>query len=393
MNFELKDLLVDNRLSLLALGAFAVSTVAFIFAGLLPLIASDTGVTISQAGYLISAYSLSYAVGTPILSAITGAMNRRLVIVLAMAAFVAGNLIAAGSDGFASLLSAQVVIGMAGGLFSATAQAAAVSIVGPERRAAAIAVVVGGTTFALAFGAPSGSLLAQYVGWRGAFFGLSCVGLVCLTALWWKLPRDLKGSHTPLGERLLVIRRPGVARAIAVTLFYLTGGFAIIAYLGPIATEGVGLSPDYLPAILLAYGFGAILGNYASGRLADRIGATRVVVCTMVFAALFGVSFSLIMLFVADAIAGPLLVALLVPWGFVGWTFPPAQASRLVGYAPDVAGLTLALNASVIYLGIGLGTLFGGWVLDFAHVSSLGIVAAIFPLIALLILRHGRIAK
>ncbi|WP_025030706.1 MFS transporter [Nitratireductor aquibiodomus] len=74
---------MDKRLFLLALGAFAVSTVAFVFAGLLPLIASDTGVTVAEAGYLVSAYSLAYAIGTPILSALTGAMNRRRVIALA----------------------------------------------------------------------------------------------------------------------------------------------------------------------------------------------------------------------------------------------------------------------------------------------------------------------
>lgn len=381
---------MDKRLFLLALGAFAVSTVAFVFAGLLPLIASDTGVTVAEAGYLVSAYSLAYAIGTPILSALTGAMNRRRVIAIAMMAFVAGNLTAAASGGFGTLFAAQIVIGMAGGLFAATAQAAAVALAGPERRAAAIAVVVGGTTFALAFGAPSGSLLAHYVGWRGAFLGLSGVGFLCLLALWWKLPRDLDGSHTPLGERLLVIRRPGVARAIAVTLLYLTGGFTIIAYLGPIAIDGVGLAPDYLPAVLLAYGCGAILGNYASGRLADRIGATRVVVGSMLFASLFAVVFSAIMLFVPDTVAAPLLIALLVPWGFLGWTFPPAQASRLVGYAPDVAGLTLALNVSAIYFGIGLGTLIGGRVLEFGQVWELGLVAAIFPLLALAFVRRGR---
>ncbi|WP_295810709.1 MFS transporter [uncultured Nitratireductor sp.] len=380
---------MDKRLFLLALGAFAVSTVAFVFAGLLPLIAADTGVTVAEAGYLVSAYSLAYAVGTPILSALTGAMNRRRVLAMAMAAFVLGNLTAAASGGFVSLFAAQVAIGMAGGLFAATAQAAAVALAGPERRAAAIAVVVGGTTFALAFGAPSGSLLAHYVGWRGAFLGLSGVGLLCLLALWWKLPRDLEGSHTPLRERLLVIRRPGVARAVTVTLLYLVGGFTIIAYLGPIAIDGVGLDPDYLPAILLAYGCGAILGNYTSGRLADRIGATRVVVASMLLAALFAVLISGLMLFVPTSIAGPLLIVLLVPWGFLGWTFPPAQASRLVGYAPDVAGLTLALNVSAVYFGIGLGTLVGGRVLEFGQVWELGLVAAIFPLVALAFVRRG----
>ncbi|EKF43508.1 major facilitator superfamily protein [Nitratireductor indicus C115] len=381
---------MDKRLSLLALGAFAVSTVAFVFAGLLPLISDETGVTVAEAGYLVSAYSMAYALGTPVLSALTGGMNRRRAIALALSFFVLGNLVAALSGGFLPLFGAQVIIGLAGGLFAATAQAAAVTLAGPERRAAAISVVVGGTTFALAFGAPAGSFLAHMVGWRGAFVMLAVVGFFCLSALWIWLPRTIEGTHIPLSERVLVVRRPGILLSLAVSVLYLTGGFAVIAYLGPIATQGVGLSPDYLPMVLLAYGLGAILGNYASGRLADRLGASRVVVGSMLLAALFSLGFSVLMRFAPVNIAGPLLFALIVPWGFVGWTFPPAQASRLAGFAPDVAGLALALNASAIYLGVALGTMVGGRVLEYADVSDLGIAGAAFPLVALMLMHLAR---
>src|SRR5690606_35666951 len=101
---------MDKRLYLLGLGSFAVSTVAFVFAGLLPLIAADKGVSVAEAGYLVSAYSLSYAVGTPILSTMTGGIDRRRVIAMALAAFVAGNLAAAASGSFATLFATQIVI-------------------------------------------------------------------------------------------------------------------------------------------------------------------------------------------------------------------------------------------------------------------------------------------
>ncbi|MFC6490645.1 MFS transporter, partial [Nitratireductor sp. GCM10026969] len=117
---------MDKRLFLLALGAFVTSTVAFVFAGLLPLIAEDVGVTVAQAGYLVSAFSLAYAIGTPVLSTLTGAMDRRRVIALALVFFVAGNLAAALSGRVPTLLAAQIVMGMAAGLFAATAQATAV---------------------------------------------------------------------------------------------------------------------------------------------------------------------------------------------------------------------------------------------------------------------------
>src|SRR5690606_36129355 len=115
---------MDKRLLLLALGAFATSTVAFVFAGLLPLIAEDAGVSVAEAGYLASAFSLSYAIGTPILSTLAGGMDRRRVITLALLFFAAGNLAAAMSAGGLPVFLAQIVMGMSAGLFAATAQAA-----------------------------------------------------------------------------------------------------------------------------------------------------------------------------------------------------------------------------------------------------------------------------
>ena len=118
--------LASNPAGNAGVGAFATSTMAFVFAGLLPLVAADNHVTISEAGRLVMAYSLAYAIGTPILATLTGAVDRKRVVVGALVLFVAGNIIAATSNSFLVLTSAQIVMGMAAGLFAATAQATAV---------------------------------------------------------------------------------------------------------------------------------------------------------------------------------------------------------------------------------------------------------------------------
>ncbi len=145
---------MDKRIIWLAVGSFTMSTVGFVFSSLLPSIAADTHTTIPHAGHLITLFSLSYAIGAPLLSALAGAADRRRLLVTAMLVFVVGNCIAAMSVSFTTLLLAQIVMGMASGLFAATAQATAVSLAGPEHRALAISIVVGGTTFAVALGAP-----------------------------------------------------------------------------------------------------------------------------------------------------------------------------------------------------------------------------------------------
>jgi predicted MFS family arabinose efflux permease len=370
-------------LTWLAVGAFATSTVAFVFAGLLPLIAASNKITIAQAGHLMAVFSLSYAIGTPILSTLAGAIDRRRVIAFALLSFIAGNAIAAASSSHTMLLVAQIVMGMAAGLFASTAQATAVALSAADHRARAVATVLGGTTFAVAVGAPLGALIGNLAGWRATYLFIALLAFLCLTVLWLRLPRGIAGVRLSLVDRIMVIGRPGILPSLVVTFLYITGGFAVIAYMGPLATEGAVMDVSMIPAMLLVFGIGAVAGNYASGQLADRLGPTRVVALALSFAAAICLALTAILEFAPASVAGPALIALMLPWGFIGWTFPPAQASRIVSAAPELAGLTMPLNVSAMYFGIAAGSFAGGRMLEMAPASELGVVAAVFSLAAL----------
>lgn len=377
---------MDRRLIWLGVGAFATSTVAFVFAGLLPLIAAGTGLTVAGAGTLIAAYSLSYAIGTPILSALAGAMDRRRLIALALVAFLAGNTAAAASASYGMLMAAQIVMGAAAGLFAGTAQATAVALAGAEHRARAVAMVMGGNTFAVALGAPFASLIANLAGWRFAFITVAALALLCLTILWVVLPRGIAGLKLTLKERIGIVARPGVAASLAITFLYIGGAFVIISYLAPLAIEGAGLDVSTMPVVLLAFGIGAVAGNAASGRLTDRLGANRVVAAGMLACSAICLVVWVVVAATPDRFAGPALIALMVPWGIAGWTFPPAQASRLVAQAPEVSHLTLPLNVSAMYFGVAFGTFLGGYVLQALPPAELALVAAPFPLAGLAVM-------
>jgi DHA1 family inner membrane transport protein len=377
---------MDGRLLWLAVGAFSTSLMAFVFAGLLPLISASAHITISEAGHLVTAYSLSYAIGTPILATLTGSADRKRVVISALTLFLIGNVMAAASNSFTLLTLAQIVMGAAAGLYASTAQATAVTLAGVEHRARAVATVIGGTTLAVAFGAPIGSLIGNLAGWRATFLFVGLVALLCATVLALRLPRGLAGVRLTLAERMLAITKPGVLPALLVTFLNLTGGFVVLCYLAPIATEGAGLSVSFIPAMLLAFGVGAMIGNYASGRLTDRLGATRVVAFSLIAFMVICVMIALILLFLPSAIAGPLLIAIMVPWGIVGWTFPPAQASRIVALDPNITYLTLPLNMSAMYFGVAAGSFVGGQALMVVPAADLAIIGAAFPLVALLVL-------
>jgi DHA1 family inner membrane transport protein len=385
---------MDKRLIWLALGSFTIATEGFVISSLLPDIAADAAISVPLAGTLITAFALAYAIGAPILATLTGEWDRRRVILWTLAFFVLGNLAAALSSSFELLLVARIVMALSSGLFAATAQGTAVALVDDHHRARAIAVVVGGTTVAVAVGAPLGALVAAVAGWRGTFFAIAGLGALAGAILWYRLPRGIIGTKLPLGQRLAAALRPGVPSILLTTLLALTGAFTVFAFVAPLAIEGGGLSPIALPGMLLAFGVGAVIGNIVGGQAADRFGATRTVSWSLALSAVMLVTFSLIPTFLPREIAGPALMAMMVPWGIVGWAFPPAQASRIIRLAPDAAPIVLSLNASALYFGVALGAVVGGAVLRYGAPADLGLVAAVFPIVGLgVVLASYRVAR
>ncbi len=381
---------MDKRLFWLALGSFTISTEGFVISSLLPDIAGDAGISIPLAGTLITAFALAYAIGTPILATLTGEWDRRRVIMWTLTFFVLGNVAAALSSSFELLLIARIIMALSSGLFAATAQGTAVALVDGHHRARAIAVVVGGTTVAVALGAPLGALVAAFAGWRGTFFAIAGLGALVGAILWYRLPRGIIGTRLPLRARLSAAVRPGVMPILLTTTLALIGAFTVFAYVAPLAIESGGLSPIALPGMLLAFGVGAVVGNIAGGQAADRFGATRTVGWSLALSAAMLVMLSVIPTFLPQHIAGPVLMAMMVPWGIVGWAFPPAQASRIIKLAPDAAPIVLSLNASALYLGVALGAVVGGAVLRYGVPADLGLVAAVFPVIGLGVVLAGR---
>ena len=374
---------MDKRLYWLALGSFTISTEGFVISSLLPEIAADAHISMPLAGTLITAFAFAYAIGTPILATLTGEWDRRRVILSTLVLFIVGNLTAALSSSFVFLLVARILMALAAGLFAATAQATAIALVDRHHHARAIAVVVGGTTVAVALGAPLGALIGTAVGWRGTFLAIAALAAAAALVLAWRLPSGLTGSRLPMRERLAAALRPGIPPMLVTTLLALTGAFTVFTYIAPLAIRGGGLSELALPGMLFAFGIGAFIGNIAGGQIADRFGPTATVCWSLGLGAAALATLSAIPALLPRDLAGPALIAMMVPWGIIGWAFPPAQASRLVEVAPDAAALVLSLNVSALYLGVALGSIVGGAVLDVGIAADLGWVGALFPLAGL----------
>lgn len=165
----------------LTIGAFAIGTTEFVIVGLVPTIAQQLSISLPSAGLLVSIYALGVAIGAPVLTALTGRMPRKQLLLALMVLFTAGNVLAWQAPGYETLILARLLTGLAHGVFFSIGSTIATSLVAKEKAASAIAIMFGGLTVER-YG------LAQ-TPWIGAMIVLVALLLVVLSGRLDKLPR------------------------------------------------------------------------------------------------------------------------------------------------------------------------------------------------------------
>lgn len=141
-------------LYLLAVAVFAMGTSEFMLAGLLPDIASDLGVTVGAASSLTSAFAVGMVVGAPLMAALARNWPRRSSLFGCVVVFLTAHAVAAVTSSFAVLFATRVVAALANAGFLAVALTTATTLVAPERKGRALAVLLSGTTAATVVGVP-----------------------------------------------------------------------------------------------------------------------------------------------------------------------------------------------------------------------------------------------
>lgn len=346
-----------GRTLILALGTFAVGTDAFVLAGFLPDVAASLHTSTASAGQAVTVFAAAYALASPVVATLTARLPRRALLVAALIVLAAANAACALAPNLPFLLAARVLAAAGAAGYTPTAGAVSAALVRPELRGRALAVVVGGLTVATALGVPLGDAVGSVMGWRAAL-GL-VAGLCFITALAAAaLMPTLPGANpVPLSKRLAALRRPGVAAVLPLTVLGMAAAYTVYAYAIP-ALHALGMGGSATAWLLAAYGVGAVAGNLAAGVAADRVGPVRVLI---VGYAVMGASMAALALLAATNTHAPILVAALaVAWGASTWCQTPPQQHRLFTAAPAEAPLLMALNASAIYVGIGIGTATGG---------------------------------
>ncbi|WP_408097323.1 MFS transporter [Peredibacter sp. HCB2-198] len=342
----------------LMIGAFGIGTTEFVIMGILPQIAKDLGVNLSTAGLLISGYALGVAIGAPFLSLLSSRFPKKSALVALMAIFTIGNLVCAIAPDYWTLMIARVITSFAHGTFFGIGSVVATSLVKPNQKALAIALMFTGLTIANILGVPFGTWLGQLYGWRMTFWAVTAVGPIAMLGLLYLVPKDSEKNIVPnISAELSAVRRPEVILGLLLTVIGFGGVFALFTYIAPILTDISHFDEKAISPILLLFGLGLILGNIVGGKFADKK-LMPTLVGSLLALTLVMVGF---VFFSASQVSVVVLVFLL---GFTGFATVPPLQMKVLESAGDAPTLASALNIAAFNLGNALGAWSGGVIID-----------------------------
>lgn len=375
-----------------ALCAFALGFTEFVTIGLVSNISEDLHTSVSQVGTAVTAYALGAVIGAPGLTALATRWPRKRLLLVAMALFTLGNAIVSLSDSLTPMLVARFASGLGHGVFLAVASSVATQLVGRDRAGAAVAVVFGGLTLALALGVPLGTYLGSLFNWPVIFMVVAVSGAIGFLGLLVLMPTDHHDASNQANAQdgLKAMFNPRLLAGAGITVLAYAGSFALYTYISPILLHVTQVHESTGSLLMLGYGVMAAIGNVWGGRLTDRKGADYAVMIILV-------GLAVVLLAIGASAVSVVLMAILIGLlGALTYAAVPALQARVIGlsheHAPQAPAVAAGLNIAGFNGGIALGSILGGIALEImglvstawvgACVVALGIVWMLFQTVS-----------
>ncbi|AMG34164.1 arabinose transporter permease [Staphylococcus saprophyticus] len=364
---------------MLAIGAFAIGMTEFVIMGLLPNIARDFDVTVSQAGQLITGYALGVAIGGPIIVMLTIKWNRKYLLIVLMGIFIIGNLTASFSPNYGFMMTSRIITSLAHGSFFGIGSILAASMVRPEKRASAMALMFMGLSMSNILGVPFGTLIGQNFGWPMTFIIISIIGALALIGIIIFVPMQRETIKSSVLNELQILKEKRLWLTLAVTLFGFSSVFAYFTYISTVLIDVSNVQENLISYLLIIFGIGVTLGNVVGGKLADWNLNKALKIIFIVFILYF------ILLYFVQ-MNSILMVAGIFFFGLIGFSMSPSLQFKSTLISQDAPTLASTLNQSAFNLGNALGAFIGGVVVTNLPIASLSLIAPLLTVIGLIFL-------
>lgn len=370
---------INFPLLALAVGAFAIGTTEFSPMGFLPEIARDLEISIPRAGMLISAYALGVMLGAPLMTLWLSRYSKRKSLILLMAIFTIGNILATLAPNYLGLMGARIITSLNHGAFFGIGSVVAASVVPKDKQASAVAMMFMGLTIANIGGVPLATWVGQHIGWRMAFLGISLLGVLTMFSLWKALPEGQSSQKPDVRQELQVLTRLPVVLALLTTVMSAGAMFALYTYIAPSLQSFTQASPALITLMLVLIGVGFSIGNHLGGKFAD-LSLDKTLIGFLILLMLMMLLFPIL----ASTALGAGLA--LIIWGAAAFAVVPPLQMRVMSMAYDAPGLASSVNIGAFNLGNALGAIAGASVLNLGlSYSAVSFAGAGLSAVALLL--------
>lgn len=372
-----QDPLPRLALSVLAACYFAMAIASLSVIGLLIPLREGLAISASEVAFLVSIFSVTYAVSSPLAQVAIGDWDRRRLLVLGLSGIALGTAMTAVAQGYALAVAGRAVMALGAGITGPMASAAGAALVREARRGAALGHVFAGMTFATVLGVPVTTWLGDAIGWRAALWAVTAFALATAVAVRMVVPDAGRGARASLRGIGAVLTDRVLAPAISVTGWQMAAQFVTYAVIAVYLIERFSLPRAWIPFALATFGVGGIFGNIVATRLIDRLGPDR-----LILVSLTGTAAVFLLLQVSGALPW-LGLFLMFVWPVTALALFAPQQARLIALRPEAANLLLALNGAAIYAGMGLGSAIGGVLIAQTGTDWLALASALLALVAI----------
>ncbi|UCH42900.1 MAG: MFS transporter [Dehalococcoidales bacterium] len=257
---------------------------------LMPYIRDDFGLDYTQAGVLVSIFTVAYGVSQLPAGWLADRIGRRVLIGAGVSGVALCGILAALSPTYAVMAACLVLLGMTGGGYHPSAAPIITESVDPQKRGRALGFhqIGGSVGFFLVPLIAAGT--ASVLGWRGSFVVLAIPVIIFGVFLYWFLGRRKKASiiETVVHDELSVKAGRSVLRRLVPFLALSIAGqsviFSVVSFLPLFAVDNLGTTEEMAAVFLsLAYSAGLWSGP-VGGYLSDRFGAVPVILIVSLLA-------------------------------------------------------------------------------------------------------------
>ena len=360
--------------------AFMLGCNEFMVVGVLSDIARSYHVPLSTVGFLVTAFAGVYAISTPIITTLTSNWNRYKLLMLLMTIFFVGNTLTAMAPTLGWLLFARIITAAVAGTIISLINLL-VSIITPmDKRPMVLAWVGAGFSIASVIGVPLGTTIATLLSWHDSFWIISGLTLIVFALLAWLTPRDTPQIKGSILEQLALLKDHRVLLGIGITVAVLSLQYTFYTYVRPLITTVMDFSLTSLNWLLLLLGVMSIIGNEIAGIVASHNGVQKlpfVFILMTILSLILGIA-------LGNKITGMLVLATLCVVVIIyGTTIQLVFISVAEKEYPQSLALATSLISIFANVGISLGSFTASTTVNFANLTMLGYVGAVYGLLAI----------